>query len=78
MSDAIDAAMLAEQRAGSQPLLDLRSSDTCTQELRPGHHPVPRGGHLPEFLLNRPALHSHCEEKSGRMRNSPRQGPEPH
>jgi hypothetical protein len=57
--DAVDARMLAQQRAGAQALLDLRHGDPGPQQLPARHHAV-RGVRDPrELSLRRPVVWSH-------------------
>ena len=70
MSDAIDAAMLADQCTSSEALLDLLGSDPGTEELPARHHSMRRACHPRELTLNRcPGFYPHQGGKSAHRRN---------
>ena len=61
MPHPIDPAVLADQRPGSQALLDLGRCHTGAQQLHPRHDTM-RGTRDPrQFLLYRPTLGSHYD-----------------
>lgn len=63
VSHAINAAVLPEQGAAADALLDLLGSEAGAHELRTSNDPVGRCGQLAEHLLHggRPWLH--CNQK---------------
>jgi hypothetical protein len=59
MPDAVDAAVLAQQRPDGEPLGDLVAADAVSDELLPGDHPVRPGGDARDHLLDCPAFCRH-------------------
>ena len=59
MADAVDAAMLANQQADLQPVVDLLSGDPGFARLRAGNHSVLGERDPPECHLHRCALTGH-------------------
>jgi hypothetical protein len=59
VSNPVDAAMLPQEGAGAQPVLDLRDREPRAQQLCSRHHAVLPSRDSREFLLHRPALRSH-------------------
>lgn len=61
VSDAVDARVLAQQRAGAEAMLDLRLGHVRAPQLGAGHDAVRRARDLLDRLFHRPALWPHSD-----------------
>jgi hypothetical protein len=69
MSDPVDTAMHAQERAATQPLLDLLAGNACLEELRARHNSMRFSGHPGQLPLHRRQFRLHSNQKRRRHRD---------